>query len=296
MQLHKLNKKGFFLPAFIILTIFVLVTLASVINQSALKKDDLIGIQAVTISKLDDESTKILFYLDQATKISTDEALQTLAKNAGYSEGRCETTKDLIDKDSYPIINTCPVLNPEEEFKTQLKKDLKEYLKIYNSTYTTMDYKKIFNIDIYQKLDLIPETVSPEIGDFYNYAYTKKVKESNILNIEKLSNNLIITLTDLDLPIENSPQSIMTIKPKTKTITPDLSVYKDIYSLIKSNCINKEFDECKSNINRIFTNAIITKSNDLIKIQLESNIGTIKLAFNPKQQIPEVQNINKNIV
>ena len=187
---------------FVIIYIVILGALFITMKSIEADKIDLVGLHAVNLIKVYDESEKINLYLDLASKHARDNALKTLAENIGYNDAStCEKTqKTLVEQDQYIILNTCPVLNTEEEFKAQLKKELESFLKKYGSSYFETNYAKL-NIKRVEKS--------------YNELYTDSVKNLDI-NIEDSESSLMIAFSGLNLPIEGAEQSFITLKPKTK--------------------------------------------------------------------------------
>src|SRR3989344_981874 len=132
-----MNKKGVFLPLFVFVTIFILLTLLFIINSEENKKNDLVGLRAISIIKTYDEIEKINIYFELATKYAEKNTLKVLAENGGYSEESCEKTKsDLLNKETFILLETCPHfiegdlfdLKPEQEFNKQLKKEIKNFI------------------------------------------------------------------------------------------------------------------------------------------------------------------------
>src|SRR3989344_5086277 len=161
----KMNKRGIFLPLFVIITALILSVLFYTVKTAVDEKQDLIGLRATNLVKLYDETEKINIYLDLSAQYSSDKSARILAENGGYAENnRCEKTQD-----GYVIWNTCPVLNPSLEFETQFKKELKFYVDKYNSSYKNRDYKKSFEMEHNETLN-------------YNNIYTESVRNSNIIS------------------------------------------------------------------------------------------------------------------
>ncbi len=268
-----MNKKGVFLPIFVIFTAVILSVLFYIISTTEANKQDLVGLRAVNLIKNYDESEKINIYLDLSAKYASKETWETLANNGGYSENnRCEKTGD-----GYVLWNSCPVLNPSQEFISQFKNKFKNKINKYESKYTQLDYKNDLNME------------NPETQIKYAQIYTENVNNSNIINTEFSGSKLIITLSDVNLPVESAEGSVLVMKPLTSTTRPPLSVYRDLYYTIQENCIDKEFSECQSKLTQYFPTINIVRSGELIKVDLETNKGNIKLAFNPSQPIPEYQ-------
>ena len=71
MLLHKINKKGVFLPLFVVLYIVILGGLLLVMKEAASNKEDLIGLRAVNMLKADDEIEKAMLYLDLSSKYAS---------------------------------------------------------------------------------------------------------------------------------------------------------------------------------------------------------------------------------
>jgi len=273
-----LNKKGIFLPLFVFSSIVILGVLFYVMNTTEAKKEDFVGLKAVNIIKTYDEAEKINLYLDLAAKYSYENTLKNMAENGGYSsEAKCEKTQpNLIDQEPYVIWNTCPVLNPDKEFELQFKKEIKDYINKYESSYIGLNYGEL-------------NLKSPGIS--HNDIFTKALQDTNLLNIENSENNLIVTFSDIDLQIENTESSKITIKPKTKTQKPDIRIYEELYTLVKNYCIKKEFEECQGKLSKIFSNIELKKESEIIKLKLLKENYSIKIAFNTDYEIPGFENI-----
>src|SRR3989344_6075486 len=143
------NKKGMFLPLFIIIIPIILAALLYVMSQTEAQKEDLVGLKAINLIKLYDETEKIDLYLDLSSKYSNKNTLKSLAANGGYSDdNRCEKTEaTLLEKESYVIWNTCPILNLNQEFLIQFKKELKSFINNYQSVYSNTNYKWFFDVE-----------------------------------------------------------------------------------------------------------------------------------------------------
>ena len=284
--MHKMNKKGqIFLMGFVVIYGLILSSLLFTVISSASNKEDLIGLRAMNLIKTEQESEKMFLYLNLATKYSSENTIREIGENGGYSENnRCEKTNPtLIDKNNYVIWNTCPVLDPTAEFIEQLKKEILDYIKLYESTYRKTDFEESFDIEKnYPRL----EGVSDEIKDDYNYIYTKNFRNTNILNIQISNDKIIINFSDILLPIENDQPSFTTIKPTTQLNIPELTIYKKLYLLISNNCIKKNYEECERTIKKDFTNAIIFKEDNLVKLKIPYNNYEIRYAFLLDKPIP----------
>ncbi|MBS3168784.1 hypothetical protein J4216_06665 [Candidatus Woesearchaeota archaeon] len=284
-----MNKKAIFLPMFAFLTVFILLSLLYVIHDTEAKKSDLIGLNAITLLKLNDELEKNQFYLDLAVNQASKNALKKLADNGGYSSSRCEKTKtDLIDQDQYILLETCPALKLEEEFKIELKEELKIYITIFESTYQEINLEESFGLKTTEFFKLTPKIV--KINEEYSYKnlYAEAFRISNITNIEKQEDKIIITLTSIVYPIEKTSGSTLTLKPKTKTQIPDFKVYDTVYSSIMNNCLKQEFQTCKEKLIQEFPGSELVQSQNLIKLKIPTDLGIIKLAFNTNKPIPPI--------
>ncbi len=281
------NKKGVFLPLFVIFTAVILSMLLFTMYGTESKKNDLIGLRAISLVKAYDEGSKIEFYLDLSTDYSNKNALNILADNAGYSEkSRCEKlSQTLIDNEEYVLLNTCPVLNLNQEYEEQLKIEIKEYINLYESSYRKIDFNKLGLEITQQQFQDIPQ----DVADPYNYIYTKTVRESNVLTLEDLNNKIKVTFSDMVLPVESSEQSSITIKPVTSLKQPNFSVYERLYAVLHKDCSRKQASECSNALKLEFTEATIVQENELLKVKIPTSEGNIKFAINPKQIPPQYQ-------
>ena len=76
MLLH--NKKGIFIPMFVIFTAVILGVIFYMMYNQESMKNDLVGLRASSLLKAYDEEEKISFYLDLATYYSNNESLRKL--------------------------------------------------------------------------------------------------------------------------------------------------------------------------------------------------------------------------
>ena len=297
MLLH--NKKGIFIPMFVIFTAVILGVIFYMMYNQESMKNDLVGLRASSLLKAYDEEEKISFYLDLATYYSNNESLRKLAENGGYSESNsCEKTQqNIIDRETYVILNTCSVLNPYLEFKEQLKKEIKNYTSKYQSTYKKTDFQELFDLEkIKEKSGRVPPGVPPEsgrtyyeAGDSYNEVYTKNVQEVSILSFGDVGSKILINFSDLILPIENDQLARITLKPRTSVSKPDFSLYRRVYQTLQTNCSQKSMQECKEKLKAEFPEIILEQENNILKVKLSSPQGTIRFALNPEQLIPGYQ-------
>ncbi|MBS3152869.1 hypothetical protein J4230_05685 [Candidatus Woesearchaeota archaeon] len=295
MQLHKINKKGqIFLFGYVIIYTIILISLFFTTISAANKKEDIIGLRAINLIKANQESDNIELYLDMAAKYSYENSLNKLAENGGYSEeNRCEKTQPtIIDREEYVILNTCQVLDSNGEFQSQLKKEIKYYLNIYESSYTKTSFKDDFNIEKeYPRLEGVPE----KIKDDYNYIYTQAIKNTKIEKIEQGSKNLIIAFSDVILPIENDEISYLNLKPEISIDKPDFTIYKEIHLAINNYCIKKDKKTCEEALKIKFKDINIYTEGILFKIIIPYNNYKIKLAFYNDKMIPLMQDLTNTV-
>ncbi len=274
MLLLDKNKKGIYLPLFVMIVPVILAALLGVMISAENDKEDFVGFRAVKIIKALDESGKISFYIDLAAQHSKENALKNIAENGGYnSQNRCEKTeKTLVNQEEYVIWNTCPVLNIKKEFETEFKKELKSFLQNYKSSYRTAGYEK-----------------SRDMQD-YAVFYTDNTRNSTIIKTETQGNEFITTISDIALPIEETADSAVTLTKKTKITAPDLFIYKKIHKIVSENCIKKEFDSCTAEITADFPGSTVLNEGNLYKFRVLVGESTIKFAVMPENQIPIYQN------
>lgn len=287
MQLHKTNKKAFFLLAFIVVYAIILTSLLYIVVTEAAKKQDLVGLKSINIIRTEQESQKIQLYLDLSSKLAYNKTLKVLGENGGYaSSDRCEKTQQtVLDQEQYIIWNTCPILNQNAEFEEQFKKEIKNYINIYQSTYQKTNFVDIFNIEkTYPRLENVPENIK----DDYNYVYTQTVKGINIIDI-KTDKYVLVTFSDITLPIENDQPSYLTFKPKTLVNKPEFSIYQRTYLLVSNNCIKKTSQVCTDSIKKEFPNSELSVEDRLFKLKIPYDNYKIRIAFNIDQLIPSYQ-------
>lgn len=274
MLLLDKNKKGIYLPLFVMVVPVILAALLGVMISAENDKEDFVGFRAVKIIKALDESEKISFYIDMAAQHSKENALKNIAENGGYNpQNRCEKSeKTLVNQEEYVTWNTCPVLNIKKEFETEFKKELRSFLQNYKSSYRTADYEKF--------------------QDRQDYAvfYTDNTRNSTIIKIEMQGSEFIITISDIALPIEETTDSAVTLTPKTKITAPDFSPYRKLHNIISKNCINREFDSCTAEIAAGFPGSTVLNEGNLYKFRVPAGEFTIKFALMPENQIPIYQN------
>ncbi len=278
MLLLDKNKKGLYLPLFVMVVPVILAALLGVIISAENDKESFVGFRAVKILKAFDESEKINLYIDIAAEHSKENAFKNTAENGGYNSGsRCEKTqKTVVNQESYIIWNTCPVLNPEKEFEAELKNELKSFFQIYKSSYKNADLARIFGRSSQNRQD-------------YSVFYTENVRNANILEIQKNNNEFVIAISDITLPIEETEDSAATLAPKTKIKVPDFSIYKKIHKIVSENCINKDFNECSSEISSSFSGSKIEIDSNLYKFSIPYGKYKIKFALIPGSRIPSYQ-------
>jgi len=279
MLLLDKNKKGLYLPLFVMIVPVILAALLGVMISAENDKEDFVGFRAVKILKAVDESGKINLYIDVAAEHSKANALKNMAVNGGYnSKNRCEkTARTLVDNEQYVIWNTCPVLNLEKEFETEFKQELKSLLQIYKSLYKTADYEKILGRSSQNRQD-------------YAVFYTGNVRNASILSIERKQSEFMITISDIALPVEETADSAIILQPKTKIQIPDFFLYRKLHKTISERCINREFNDCSAEITSNFPGSEILHEDNIYKFKIPAEGLTIKFALMPESQIPSYQN------
>lgn len=272
------NKKGFFLPLFVLLMPLILGTLYGIMYLEEAKKTDLVGLEAINIIKANDEVEKINIYLDLAAKHSSENALKILASNGGFSGGSTckKTEKTLTEQEEYVIWNTCPVLNPEREFKIQLKNEFKSFIDIYESSYQQTNYEKPLEMTTQEQVN-------------YNNLYTENTRKAEVAEIEEAEDNYIISLSEISLPVEGSQDSAITFAPKTSLEKQDFSQYEGIYFIVRNNCVEKQIEECRLALRQEYSTATTRKENNILKIKVPLEDYTVKFALYSNKHLPSYE-------
>ena len=271
-----MNKKGFFLPLFVISTLIILSSLTYIIETTKLARQDNVGMQATSIIKSYDESEKIQFYLDQSIKYVSKQALNELYSNAGYPQNNsCRKIPATPTEQRYIILDkSCGFFNPEENFKNLLNEKLKNYYQNYKSQY------KSFSVN-QKKHPGIIQSFSDKNMDKYDKSILQEselqVKKLQIKEIKQENNNLFVTFSEIQLQIENSPGSYHKFEPKAVVESFDISIFGSLYKAINENCINKKAEECIPKLKSIFSNIVIKEQGNILKIKLNEIIFAIDL-------------------
>ena len=114
--------------------------------------------------------------------------------------------------------------------------------------------------------------------DLYNYYATTNTNNAKIEEIKKENNELIITLTDIDLRVENSLESIYKLKPEFK-LKDNLLFLQQFYESVSDNCRNLK-EECKSKLQSIYSEILIEEEINYLKIELKNGKYGLKAAIN----------------
>lgn len=262
-----MNKKAFFLPIFIVVTLMFLSSLVFVIETTKLGRNGIIGLEAVSIIKIYDEAEKIQFYLEESAKDSSENALDELYLNAGYqNNNKCRKIPKTESEPRYIILDkTCGEFNIEENYKGLLKNNLNEYIKKYKSSYKTFNKLPVKNSKLLESLNLIPEQIEAEQGEIINSIAAKNTNNAEINSIT-INDNLNLEFSEIELRIEKSPESYHKFTPKVSIQKPNLEIFNSIQKAVSENCLNKE--ECKLNLKNTFANIEIKEQNNILKIKL----------------------------
>lgn len=291
MKLHKkaVTPPSIFMIMFIFIVVLILSSLYVVIRDAEASKTDLVGMNAITLTKTYDETEKTMLYLDLAAKHASNQAKEILAENGGYSENnRCEKTLTTNSEQiPYVIWNSCPTLNPTEEFVKQFKQEFETFVAAYQSSYEQTDFSEEFGVMDYDYRP--PIDVPAGIDDVYNYVITQNTRSSKLMGIQQNNNNLVITLSDIQLAVENSPTSVLVLRPQLRVDIQDLSLYGGLHEKISENCINKPSSSCKSSLEQTFPGIKVETSQELTEINLQTNNGEIQFVFNSGQAVAEYE-------
>ena len=262
-----MNKKAIFLPFLAIFTLLILLILgtAIIIKNQDLTKQGKIGLEAISLFKIYDETEKVDFYILQSASYSKMDTLSRIKDNGGYPEkNQCQKTQD-----EYPIWNTCPKLNLEQNFKTQFKIRLQQYLNNYQSTHT-----------IFAK-SITKDKTTREILDQKEVTqiFTNKVKQSKIESLETKDNKIIGRLQTIFYhPEQTTRETTYYHTPKFIIDKPDFEIFDKLY-LILSNCNSP--DQCQTKLEQNFQDIYIETKENLIKI----DYNDIHFAFDTSKPI-----------
>ena len=283
-----MNKKAVFLPLFVVVTLIILSTLTFTISQTKLHRQDKVGAKALSILKSYDEGEKDLFYLEQSSKISSDNVLNELYFNGGYSHSNsCQKIKG---SDGLFILldESCGTFNIYNNFFTGFKKELPDYLKNFYSTYEEASKPKNEEINgFWGWLANTPKIVESERGSIFNAVSTNDIQNIKITDISNNNKNLILSFSDINLKIENSLQSNYTIHPKIELENVDLDFFNKVYEFIASNCIKQKIEDCTSKLDLNFKAKTVVENN-IIKVKVSNKNYTLRFAFDINGKLPNI--------
>ncbi len=257
-----MNNKGLFLPIFVIVVLVAFSALAYNIKQTKASRQDVIGLKAASIMKVYDEEQKINVYLDQSLKYSKDSAIKELYSNTGYpANNKCRKIPESSGDRFIILDKSCGNFNPESNFKGILTNNLKPYLQNYKSTYKQ-----------FREGDTNIQTIS-----------TSNVNSVEIKEITKDNQDLVLTFSDMELKIENSPESSYKFSSKLTIKNLDLTILDNIYKALAGNCVKEEPEICKSKLKNIFSDITFTEQGNFLKIIINNQI---KLAIDLNEDLP----------
>ena len=283
-----MNKKAFFLPLFIIVTLVTLSSMVFVIETTKLGRQDIVGLQAVSIIKAYDEAEKIQIYLEKSVEYSSENAIDELYLNGGYPyNNKCRKIPSIESEPRYIILDkSCTKFSPEENFNEILKSNIKEYRKQYKSKYKTFNELPVKGSKILESIGIIPEHVIPEQGEIIASISEKNTNNIELKYIEEKDNKLYLTFSEIELRIEFSPESYHKFIPKAVIKNPKLEIFDSLYKAVSENCIKKIKEECMIKLKNIFTNIEIEEQNNILKIKLPYESSNILFAIDLNQDLP----------
>ncbi len=269
MTMGKMNKKGMFLPMFVISSIFILSALFAAMWSAEKEKNDLVGLRAVNIIKIGDEIEKIGLYLTLAADYSMPKTISALDANGGYSEDNtCQKTqKTATDQEEYVILNTCPLLDQKKEFGQQLKKDIKSYIDKYESSYRKTEHQSFL------------WTLEEDKTD-YKKMYTDLVRTAALEDLGETDEGFSIKISALSFPVEANTESKILVHFAVDRKYPNLELYNELQQFAAVNCIKQDFLLCQYTIKKQFAKSEISKEDNLIKVKIHAqDSSVIKFAF-----------------
>ena len=271
-----MNKKAIFLPLFVFISILILTTLFFVINSINKDREDLVGLRAVTLTRLYDEVDKQKLFINLAAQQSSDNALISLDKNGGISESSsCQKTPtNLVEQESYTIFNTCDT-KIQEEFNYQLRLELKKFFTNYQSRYNQINFINKYDLQEREEFFQLKDNTS----DAYNTFYTNTIKNLEVQSIQLEDNKLNLKFNEIVYPIEGSENSVYNFEPQSIINSKDLSIYSEIHNTLNNNCVKKDFEICQSKIKEQFPRTTLSKAGEIVKLDIPHGQRAIKIAF-----------------
>ena len=276
-----MNKKGIFLPLFV-LSVFIILGLlySTIIHEKNKRENSVIGEQAASLLKVYDEQEKINFFLEQALKYSEKKALSELYNNGGYREkNNCEKSGNYVIFDS-----SCGEFNPEKYFQEILKEEMNLYK--YKSTYKEIEYNEVALTPIFRFLGAVPKVEKTQ-RDF------KSLLENEVNNAkistELKDNYIVIDFTPIKLTIEDttvkgSLESAYSFNPEFK-INNNIIFLENFHKQVSQNC-KKSLEECEFKLKELYSNINIAKEEKMLKINIINNNYELKVAVDPERNFP----------
>ena len=285
-----MNKNGFYLIFFAIFSIVILsVLLVSIMKANTSHDDDIIGLDAVYISKIFDEGERIKLYLDYSVKFSKNKAADILMVNAGYTvESTCKKIEDYV-----LLSPDCGQYDPSRNFEKVFSNELNNYKKAYISVYSDVDIQRIYEQrfkdkifgDLFRSSRIISDTIAPERSFIAVYS-EKQVSDSFFI----IGSN-IISFSDIKLMIESSANSAYTITPKYKFEDADLEIYEKLYQVLAEGCVANSVDNCAKTVEKDI-GAITYIDGNVIKMDIRG----LKVAFDISSTLPQKLTLNKRTI
>lgn len=285
-KLFKSKIGDVFLPSLVIIMLVTFVLLAMAFKQNNDKRaEELpIGTQALALARLNGEIQSAEFYLEISSTYIANSTLKTLADNAGYpTENKCKKTDKTLTENPYIIFSSdCGDFNPEENYKTEFKKNLNPYLTNYQSYY---------DLNTLNDPTLAKTIYNYIIGSYPSETSLKTIYSNKINSLEikehKLAGNTqLITFKPIKYPIEfSSEDSYYEQEFKLKLAAPNLNSYQKLYNSLVLCKTKKNNPECILAIKTEFPDAIITEAGNTLKINTNSEMS-IKLVFDVSKELP----------
>jgi len=288
-KIFKTKKADIFMPMLVLVTLVAYVTLALVIlnnNQERLKEIP-VGLQAVSTLRVYKEIDNADFYAQKAAEISQVQTLEILGKNAGYPEkNSCKKIDQTLTELQYIIFDkTCGEFNSNINYKSQFETTLSNYLKKYQSQYTTTE-----NLEEKPLIDQIKSFFSQTI-DIKDDLYLKTTSTAFVQSLTLKENEITTSSQSISFEPKKYPLEFSTynsfIEHQIKFQLPGviLTDYNNLYETLFK--CKESKDTCEAIIKQQFPKATVIKANELLKINTNTEIPII-LAFNPNSELPKV--------
>ena len=278
------------MPMFVLTSFIVFALLFYTISSTNAKRNDIIGASSISLIKIYDEAEKVLFYIDESSRLSFDSAYNTLANNGGYY-----SNDDCDNINGYLIINHCKSdFSPYDNFKKLFSDEMNSYTKLYRSSYSEFKPEDITLSSTFTFFGFIPEEVKPNSEFSYKSLLEKPVQNLQISYLDFKDNKLNIIYSDVKLNVEPVRSSALAssyyiIHPKFSADVDDFNIYNNLYSSIAVNCINKEFEVCNQVLSSQYSGIKLENLNPIVKLTLPLKYSTINMAFDNSKPLKQLE-------